>query len=582
MDDAAPLPREFIIVTQIAFGIMGNHLFKGNESLMAAYNFQLLIKYLLEHGVAWAPDQEIVYRSNMRYTYKDLNLRVLKLASALKELGVGEGTMVGVMEWDSHRYLEMYFGIPGIGAILHTINPKLAVNNITYCMETAQDEILIFHEDFLPLVEEIRPQLPFIKQYIMISDKDDTPDIELVNAGYEQFLQDAQPLKELPDLDENTQATMAFTSGTTDNPKGVYFTHRQIVLHTLSGWSSAAIMGNFDGIGKHDVYMPLTPMFHVHAWGVPYWATLFGLKQVYPGKYDPDLIVKLAVDEKVTFSHCVPTIVQMVLTAAKAKNLDLKGWKIITGGSRLPKGLAISAGKQGLQLTGGYGLSESCPFIVLANLKPFMEKKWDEDQQLDMTVKTGVPMPLVKARVVTPTGEDVPADGKTTGEIVLRSPWLTPGYYKDPANSEKLWDGDWMHTGDVAHIDQHGYLQIVDRLKDVIKSGGEWIVSMEIESLLSLHEDIKEAALIGVPDEKWGERPLAIIVPAKGAQDRITTEAVKEHLMTFVNKGDIMKWAVPNHYIFVEELAKTTVGKIDKKTLRNHYQTLPDSKRECK
>jgi len=542
---------------------------------MAAYNFQLLLKFLLEHGVAWAPDQQIIYRGKFRYSYQQMYLRVLKLASALRDIGVGQGTMVGVMEWDSHRYLEMYFGIPGLGAVLHTINPRLAKDNILYTMQKAADEVLIFHEDFLPLVKQIHPYLDSVKKCILISDSGETPDVELVDAEYEQMLNDASGLEELPDMDENTQATLAFTSGTTGKPKGVCFTHRQLVLHTLSGWSSAAILGNYNGLDKHDVYMPLTPMFHVHAWGVPYWATLYGLKQVYPGKYDPEQIAKLVIDEKVTFSHCVPTVVQMVVDVAEANALDFGGWKIITGGARLPKGLAISAHKCGIKLTGGYGLSESCPFIVLANLKPFMVEDWDSDMQLDVSVKTGFTMPLVKARVVTPEGKDVPADGRTKGEIVLRCPWLTHGYYKDPENSEKLWQGGWMHTGDVANIDEHGYLQIVDRLKDVIKSGGEWIVSMEIENMLSLHEDVKESALIGIPDEKWGERPLAIVVPKQNAQARITAEGMKKHLMKFVDDGAIMKWAVPDHYVFVEELCKTSLGKIDKQKLRRRYQTLP-------
>jgi fatty-acyl-CoA synthase len=265
----------------------------------------------------------------------------------------------------------------------------------------------------------------------------------------------------------------------------------------------------------------------------------------------------------------------MIVEAAEARDLDFGGWKIITGGSRLPKGLAISAHKWGIQLTGGYGLSESCPFIVLANLKPFMEEDWDTDQQLDVSVKTGFTLPLVKARVITPEGKDVPADGHTKGEIVLRCPWLATGYYKDPEHSEKLWEGGWMHTGDVANIDAHGYLQIVDRLKDVIKSGGEWIVSMEIENMLSLHDDVKESALIGVPDEKWGERPLAIIVPHQDAHGRITAEAMKKHLMKFVDEGLIMKWAVPAHYVFLEELPRTSVGKMDKQELRSRYPTLP-------
>ncbi len=543
---------------------------------MAAYDFQLLLKYLLEQGVAWAPDQEIIYRDQVRYTYVDMYHRVLRLASALQRLGVQKGTKVGVIEWDSHRYLEMYFGIPGIGAILHTLNPNLAPENVIYTAEHAEDEVLVFHEDFLALVEQIRSRVPSIRRYILITDKEEKPDIRWVDAEYEELLAEAPPLDQLPDLDENTQATLSYTTGTTGRPKGVYFTHRQMVLHNFAGWTSVAMLGNDGGLDKHDVYMPLTPMFHVHAWGIPYLATVFGIKQVYPGKYDPELILQLITEEKVTFSHCVPTILQMVITSPDAKGLDLSQWKVIIGGARLTKGLALAARELGIKATGGYGLSETCPFLVLANLRPFMEREWDEDTQLDLKIKTGFPMPLVKIRVLGADGKDVARDGTETGEIVVRSPWLTPGYYKDPERTEELWAGGWLHTGDVAHVDEYGYIQIVDRLKDVIKSGGEWIVSLDLENLLSLHEDVLEAGVIGVPDERWGERPLAIILPVEGAKERITAGAMHEHLQKFVAEGVIAKWAVPEHYVFVDEFPRTSVRKIDKKALRSQYPAPPD------
>ncbi|MFQ5811641.1 MAG: fatty acid--CoA ligase [Anaerolineae bacterium] len=539
---------------------------------MAAYDFQLLLKHLLEHGVAWAPDQEIVYRDQMRHTYTDMYDRVLRLAAALQQLGVKQGTKVGVIEWDSHRYLEMYFGIPGIGAVLHTINPRLSPENVIYTMEHAEDEVLIFHEDFLPLVEQVRPRLPSIRKYVLITDREEKPDIMGVDAEYEELLAGTSPLAELPDFDENTQATLSYTTGTTGKPKGVYFTHRQLVLHTFAGWGSLPAICNYGPMGKREVYMPLTPMFHVHAWGVPYWATVYGLKQVYPGRYDPELLLRLITEEKATFSHCVPTILQMVITAAAAKGLDLSRWKVVIGGARLTKGLAMAARELGIKVTGGYGLSETCPLLTISNLKPFMEEEWDEDRQLDWAIKTGFVMPLVKIRVVGPDGKGVAQDGTETGEIVVRSPWTTPGYYKDPERSEELWAGGWMHTGDVANVDEYGYIQIVDRIKDVIKSGGEWIVSLELENLLSLHEDVLEAAVIGVPDEKWGERPLAIIVPKQGAEERVTADAMREHLQKFVADGVITNWAVPDKYAFVEELPRTSVGKIDKKALRSQHQ----------
>ena len=539
---------------------------------MAAYEFQLLLKHALEYGVAWAPDQKIIYRDQVRHTYATMYQRVLRLAGALQALGVKKGTKVGVIEWDSHRYLEMYFGIPGIGAILHTINPRLAPEDLVYTLMHAEDEVLIFHEDFAPLAEQIRPRLPSIRNYILITDKAEKPEIKGVTAEYEALLAGATPLPALPELDENIVATMSYTTGTTGRPKGVYFTQRQLTLHTLAVTTTVTAFGNYGGIDKHDVYMPLTPMFHVHAWGIPYVATLLGVKQVYPGKYEPPMLMKLLVGEGVTFSHCVPTILQLIVNAPVAKQVDLSKWKVVIGGARLPKGLARDATKLGIKVYAGYGMSETCPVLTIANLKPFIETGWEEEAQLDKAISTGFPVPLVSLQVVTPEGKPVAHDGHETGEIQARAPWLTQAYFKDPEQSEQLWAGGWLHTGDVANVDEHGYVQIVDRLKDLIKSGGEWIVSLELENLLSLHDDVLEAAVIGVYDEKWGERPLAIVAPRAEAKGRITAEAMKEHLKKYVAEGVIASWAVPDNYVFVDEIPKTSVGKIDKRVLRSRHQ----------
>ena len=535
---------------------------------MAAYDFQLLLKRILQQGVAWAPDQEIIYRDQVRHTYSAMYQRVLRLGGALLALGVKKGTRVGVIEWDSHRYLEMYFGIPGVGAVLHTINPRLAPGDLLYTVAHAEDEVLIFHEDFLPLAEALRAKVPGIRKYILITDKKEKPAIKWVDAEYEELLGGAAPLAELPDFDEDTLATQSYTTGTTGQPKGVFFTHRQLSLHTLSGGITLSALGNYGGVDKTDVYMPLTPMFHVHAWGMPYVATLFGLKQVYPGKYEPPMLLRLILGEKVTFSHCVPTILQTIVTAPEVKKADLSRWKVIIGGARLPKGLAMEATKLGIKVYAGYGLSETCPVLTIANLKPFMEKDWAEEKRLDWAIKTGFVVPLVDLKVVDSAGKEVARDGKESGEIVVRAPWLTPAYFKEPQRSEELWAGGWMHTGDVANVDEYGYVQIVDRLKDVIKSGGEWIVSLELENLLSLHEGVSEAAVIGIPDEKWGERPQAIIVAREGFKNKLTAEELKGHLNKYVKEGVITNWSVPESYVFVDEIPKTSVGKIDKKVLR--------------
>ncbi len=534
---------------------------------MPPYDYQLLLKHVLESGVQWAPDQKIVYRDLWEYTYAEMYQRVLKLAGALQSIGVKKGTKVGIIEWDSHRYLEMYFAVPGIGAVMHTINPRLAPADVAYTILHAEDEILIFHEDFLPLVEKLRPNLSTVRKYILITDKPEPPDTPLADIDYESFLNSATPLDELPDLDENTQATLAYTTGTTGKPKGVYFSHRQMVLHTLVEGMAVGTMADFGGVTKKDVYMPLTPLFHVHGWGVPYTMTLMGAKQVYPGRYEPEMLIKLILTHKVTFSHCVPTILQMVVDAPGIDKINFNGWKVIIGGARLTKGLAQRARQLGINVYAGYGMSETAPLLTLAMLRPTMTSL-SEDEQLDYLIKTGVPVPLVKLRVVNANGEEVAHDGKEQGEIQVCSPWLTPGYLHDPERSEALWEGGWLHTGDVAVIDPQGYVQIVDRLKDVIKSGGEWISSLELENLLSMHPKVSEAAVIGIPDEKWGERPLAIIVPR---DEPPTPEELQEHLSKFAEEGAITKWAIPERYEFVEALPKTSVGKIDKKALRTQF-----------
>ena len=535
---------------------------------MSAYEYPLLLKSVLESGVRFAPEQKIIYRDQFEYTYTEMYQRVLQLVAGLQKLGVGQGSTVGIIEWDSYRYLEMYFGVPSAGAVMHTINPLLSPTDLVYTMLHAEDEVLIFHEDFLPLIEKIRPQLGTVKHYIIISDKEVPPETAFAELDYESLLKSATPAQELPDFDENTQATLAYTTGTTGKPKGVYFSHRQLVLHTLVESTAFGSLTDFGGITKNDVYMPMTPLFHVHAWGVPFTTTMLGLKQVYPGRYDPAMLLKLIVTNKVTFSHCVPTILQMITTAPEAKKFDLSNWKVVIGGARLPKGLAKSARDElGIKLYSGYGLSETAPLLTLGMLQPDMADM-GEDEKLDYYIKTGLPVPLVKVRVATPEGEEVAHDGQERGEIQVRTPWLTPSYFKEDEKGKALWEGGWLHTGDVANVDARGYIQIVDRLKDVIKSGGEWISSLELENLISLCEGVQEVAVIGIPDEKWGERPLAVIVAKPDFVGKISVGDFKAHLKPFVEDGTLIKWAVPERYEFVESIPKTSVGKIDKKVLR--------------
>ncbi|MFE2005465.1 fatty acid--CoA ligase [Pseudomonas guariconensis] len=531
-----------------------------------AYTFPLLIKRLLMSGSRYEKTREIVYRDQLRLTYPQLVERIARLANVLTGAGVKAGDTVAVMDWDSHRYLECMFAIPMIGAVVHTINVRLSPEQILYTMNHAEDRVVLVNSDFAGLYQAIAGQLTTVDKTILLTDgPDKQADLPSLVGEYEQLLAAASPHYDFPDFDENSVATTFYTTGTTGNPKGVYFTHRQLVLHTLA---EASVTGSIDSVrllGSNDVYMPITPMFHVHAWGIPYAATMLGMKQVYPGRYEPEMLVKLWREEKVTFSHCVPTILQMLLNCPSAQGEDFGGWKIIIGGSALNRALYEAALARGIQLTAAYGMSETCPLISCAHLNDELQAG-SEDERISYRIKAGVPVPLVEAAIVDGNGNFLPADGETQGELVLRAPWLTQGYFKESEKSEELWTGGWLHTGDVATLDGMGYIDIRDRIKDVIKTGGEWISSLDLEDLISRHPAVREVAVVGVADPQWGERPFALLVVREG--QAIDARALKDHLKPFVEQGHINKWAIPSQIAIVTEVPKTSVGKLDKKRIR--------------
>ncbi|HAI74858.1 MAG TPA: long-chain fatty acid--CoA ligase, partial [Microscillaceae bacterium] len=480
----------------------------------SAYDPPLLIKSLLAQSLKYEPQREIVYRDLFRYNYVELNRRVRKLANMLTDIGVKPGDTVAVLDWDSHRYLECFYAIPAIGAILHTINIRLSPAQILYTMNHAEDKVVIVHEDFLPILDAIKDQLTTVEKYILVSDKvyqnekpNPTTSISFVGE-FEEMINHKSDQYEFPDFDENTWATTFYTTGTTGNPKGVYFSHRQLYLHTLAVLMEISGMDAQGRFRSSDVYMPITPMFHVHAWGVPFVATLLGTKQVYPGKYEPEMLLKLLIKEQVTFSHCVPTILQMLVSSPAVKNFDLSKWKVIIGGSALNKALAKAALDLGIDVFAGYGMSETCPVMAMTYLNS-ERMKLSKDEQVEYRVKAGVIAPFVEIRLMDENGHFLPHDGKTVGEIVARSPWMTQGYFKEPEKSEELWKHNWLHTGDIASVTPDNFIQIADRAKDVIKTGGEWVSSLEVENILTQVEGVAEAAVIGLPDDKWGERPHA-------------------------------------------------------------------------
>jgi fatty-acyl-CoA synthase len=523
-----------------------------------AWDGPLLLGQLLLAPLATRPGQEIVYAGRRRHDYRTLRERVGRLASAL----------VAVMDWDSHRYLECFFAVPMMGAVLHSINVRLSPEQIRYTIDHADDTIILAHSDFHEVLADMAPAFARRRPVIRIEDGPG-PQSRLDCVGeYEALLAAADPAYPFAEFDENTPATSFYTTGTTGNPKGVWYTHRKLMLHTLALTAGLGSAPRNGGLHRDDVYMPMTPMFHVHAWGVPYAATGIGVKQVYPGRYEPGRLLALIRDEGVTFSHCVPTILAMLLDHPDAARTDLSRLKVIVGGSAMPSGLARRALDRGIDVTSGYGMSETGPVLTVAHLDSDMFT--GDETEVARRCLTGRPLPLVDLQVLGEDGAPVPRDGTSVGEVVVRAPWLTAGYLAAPEASEALWCGGVLHTGDLGQLDSEGFLQVSDRLKDVIKSGGEWISSLELEDLVSRHPGVAEAAVIGVPDTRWGERPLVLVVRRETAAN-LDAEAIRAHLEGFAAEGRINPWAVPERVEWVDAIDKTSVGKIDKKRLRARY-----------
>jgi fatty-acyl-CoA synthase len=532
-----------------------------------AYAYPLLIKQLLHAPMAHARSQQIVYRDLRRHTYAEFQGRLARLANALAALGARHGDTVAVMDWDSHRYLEAYFAVPMMGATLMTVNVRLSNEQIAYTLNHSKAKLLLVNSEFAAVLDAIRPQLETVQACVLLSDEPGAPTVGYAGE-YEALLAKASASREFEDFDEDTRATVFYTTGTTGLPKGVSFSHRQLVLHTLATMAFMGASAPGQSFRRDDVYMPITPMFHVHAWGLPYVATVLGVKQVYPGRYDPKTLLKLKQAEGVTYSHCVPTILQMLLSVPPAEAGDLSGWKMVIGGAALPRALCKAAVERGIDVWAGYGMSETGPILTNAQLHT---PAGTLDDEVAMRCKSGLTAPLVEMRIVDTDMNPLPNDGQATGEIVVRAPWLTQAYLDNPAASETLWEGGYLHTQDIGAIDPNGMLQITDRLKDVIKSGGEWVSSIAIEDLLMHHPAVAEAAVFGVKDEKWGERPIALVVAKPGRAAEVDEAALKAHLQQYVASGAISKFAVPQSILRVEAIAKTSVGKINKKLLREQF-----------
>ncbi len=546
------------------------------QATASAYSYPLLIKQLLLTPLAIAPEQIISYQDRYRYTYRQFSRRLGRLANGLGALGVEAGQTVAVMDWDSHRYLECFFAVPMMGAVLQTVNIRLSPEQILYTLNHAGADVLLVNAEFLPILAAIAPRLETVRTFVLINDDGEVaaPPVEFATE-YEAMLAAAGEEFDFPDFDENAQATVFYTTGTTGLPKGVYFSHRQLVLHTLG---VAAAMGGAAEQGRlhrEDVYMPLTPMFHVHAWGFPYVATMMGLRQVYPGRYQPDVLCRLITEERVSFSHCVPTILHMVLSHPAARAVDFSGWKIIIGGSAMPESMAIAAQSRGIDLFGGYGMSETCPVLTLAHLRR-SDLELPISEQARLRCKTGLPLPLVDLRIVDAEMRDAAHDGQATGEVVVRSPWLTQGYLAAPEASEDLWAGGYLHTADIGNINPNGYLKVTDRIKDVIKVAGEWASSLQIEDIIARHEAVSEVAVIGIPDDKWGERPLALVVLKPDHVGQVSEHALRNFAAHAIEAAGLSRYGVLLQVSFVKRLLKTSVGKMNKQGMRADRSGLYD------
>ncbi|MEM0134445.1 MAG: fatty acid--CoA ligase [Thermoplasmatales archaeon] len=522
--------------------------------------YQLTLDKILTSSVRNNPDQVIVYSDVRTLKYKQFREEVYKLAHGLVSAGVKKGDRVAVFDYDTMNYLLLYYAVPLSGGVLHTVNIRYPPELIFYTMQHANDKFVIIRDEFVPVIEKSIPLFEFVKKWIVSSDSE-KPSRVLPDALILSDLFTSGQMSSLPELNEKDLATTFYTSGTTGMPKGVEFTHRQLVLHTLS--AGTAISDSPMDVRNTDVVMPLVPMFHVHSWGIPYFGIMKGLKYVLPGKYDFSTIPLVMKKENVTFSLMVPSILYMLMNSPNASVFKSLGLRVIIGGGAVSKGLYNAAKAMKIKVCAGYGMSETAPILTLSLFSGGI-MDLPEDEKENISIKAGVPIPLVDLRVVDKNGNDVPNDGRSIGEIVVRAPWLTMEYVKDEEGTKKLWKDDWMHTGDLAVLDKFGVVSIVDREKDAVKSGGEFIPTVVIEDVISTYPGVAEVAVVGKPDPKWQERPVAFISGLKEVDDK----KMRDYLLTFVNSGRIAKFWIPEEFRIVESFKKTSTGKIDKKALR--------------
>jgi acyl-CoA synthetase (AMP-forming)/AMP-acid ligase II len=530
-------------------------------------NVPLLITDIMRHAERCHGDTEVVSFTvddpRHRTTLREIFRRARKLANALSRAGIGLGDRIGTLAWNDYRHLELYYGVSCMGAVLHTVNPRLFPEQVTYIVNHAEDRLLFVDPLVLPLVEKLRPVLKSVEQIIVLTDDAHMPKSGLEGLrSYESFIADEPDSYDWPDLDENTASSLCYTSGTTGNPKGVLFSHRSTVLHNY-----AALLGDSLGCTRRDTILVVVPMFHANAWGVAYAAPAIGTKMVFPGPKmgDGPTLAALIKEESITLAAGVPTVWQLLLNHAREAGITLSPLRRVSvGGSACP--LAIMEEfreRHGAEVLHAWGMTEMSPIGTL-NVFPRGFEDWPKEQQDALRVKQGQPVFGVQVKIVDDAGKELPWDGKTSGVVKVRGPWVCSDYYHLGHASEAHAEPGWFATGDVATMSPDGVMQITDRAKDVIKSGGEWISSIDLENIACGHPKVMQAAVIGIKHPKWDERPLLVVVPRPG--EAPTREEILDWL-----QGRIAKWWTPDDVAFVEDLPLTATGKISKLELRKRF-----------
>jgi len=531
-------------------------------------NYPLLIKTMLERSHKLFPKKEIFSRcqdQDFRYTYGDFYQRVCKLANVLQRLGIKQGDTVGTFAWNTHRHMELYFAITCSGAVLHTLNIRLFAEHLTHIVNHAEDKIIFIDEDLIPQIEEIAGKLATVEKYVIMTGKQELPKTVLSPVfHYEKLMEEAPASYQFSEMDENTPAAIGYTSATTGLPKGVVYTHRSTYLHALTLCVPDAI-----GISERDVILPVVPMFHVFSWGFPFSAAFMGARLVLPGRnLSAEALCSLIEQEKVTLIAGVPTIwINIFQNLESGARYDLSSLRyILNGGAAISKALVENLDKKyGLKILGTFGMTEASPVVLTCPLKSYMEG-WEEEKKYAMKAKQGRLLPGLEAKIINDAGEEVRWNGREMGELLLRGPWIASEYYQDPERSADTFKEGWYYSNDIVTIDEEGYILVQDRGKDLIKSGGEWISSVDLENNIMAHPAVVEAAVIAIPDDKWQERPMACVVLKESEKGRVKEQEIIDFL-----KDKVAKWWLPDRVIFIDEVPKTSVGKFNKKALREKY-----------